>query len=176
MNKDYLRIGLVLRPQGVRGELKVQPLTDDPARFRQLEKIWIETTRGEYEERVPLSVSVRDDGVYLSLSGVADRNQAETLRGRYLCVDRAHAVQLPEGRWFVCDLIGCAVRDSAGQQLGKLTDVLQSGPTDVYVVAMPDGRTLMFPALKRLLMQVDTSAKEMVLDAAVLPEVALYED
>ena len=175
MGSEYLRIGWILRPQGVKGELKVQPLTDDPGRFRRLEKVWVETD-GQYQPHTPRGVSVRADGVYLTLEGIESRNAAEALRGRYLCVDRAHAVKLPKGRYFVCDLLGCAVEDSGGKVLGKLSDILQNGPVDVYVVRTPQGGQILFPALKRLLSSVDIESRRIVVDEKVLPEVALYED
>ena len=183
---EYLRIGIVLRPQGVRGELKVQPLTDDPDRFRQLEEVYLEgkkggsdksgPQRGGYERRALLSVSVRDGAVYLQLEGVPDRNAAELLRNRYLCVDREHAVKLPEGRYFVCDLIGCTVVDSEGKHLGRLCDVFETGANDVYSVRQDDGKTFLVPALRKLLAQVDVANKRIVFDAKVLEEVIVRDE
>lgn len=170
---DFLRIGLVVKPQGVRGELKVQPLTDDPGRFAALQSIYLEGKGGMAPHAVT-SVSVREDGVYLKMEGISDRNQAELLRGCYLCVDREHAVKLPEGRYFICDLIGCRVLDSGGRELGVLSDILQHGAADVYVVS--GERPFMVPALKKLLCEVDVQNKRIVLDASVLEEVAVWDE
>ena len=95
-------------------------------------------------------------------------------RNLYICVDRANAIKLPEGRYFISDIIGCAVTDTEGKQYGKLTDVLETGANDVYVIK--GDKTLMVPALKKLLSSVDIQAKAIVLDAAVLEEVGLFED
>ena len=96
------------------------------------------------------------------------------LRDHYICVDREHAVKLPEGRYFVVDLIGCTVSDTNGNDLGKLTDVLETGANDVYVIS--GEKNLMVPALKKLLHKVDIENKHIDLDAAVLEEVGLFED
>jgi len=174
---EYLRIGVVLKPQGVKGELKVQPLTDDPHRFAALKEVYIESKNGGHTPVGVASVSVREDAVYLTLTGVNDRNDAERLRNTYLCVDRSHAVKLPKGRYFVCDLIGCKVVDTNGCELGTLSDVLQTGAADVYAVrGASKDKNFMVPALKKLLHSVDVEAKCIILDAEVLPQVAVYED
>lgn len=161
-------IGKVLKPQGIRGEIKVLPITDDANRFKELRSVFI----GEAEYSVN-SVSIREDGVFMLVNGVYDRNGAEALRNRMLSVPRAKAVKPDEDSWFIVDLIGCKVRDDEGNSLGVLTDVLQNGCADVYCV---DGGRIMFPALKKLLRSVDVEAKEIVVDRQVLLEVAVYEN
>ncbi len=173
---EYLRIGVVLKPQGIKGELKVLPLTDDPRRFTQLSEIYLEGAKGGYEKRALLCASVREDAVYCTVAGVEDRDAAEALRGRYLCVDRKHAIKPPKDRYFVCDMIGCGVWDSLGNPLGILEEVMETGANDVYSIRSDGGKTVLVPALKKLLTLVDTDAKRIMLDAEVLKEVALYED
>ncbi|MDD3920698.1 MAG: ribosome maturation factor RimM, partial [Eubacteriales bacterium] len=96
------------------------------------------------------------------------------LRDAFICVDRAHTVKLPPDTWFVADLIGCRVYDSNGSDLGTLTDVLETGANDVYEV---HGEKLVYlPALKKLLLDVDVTNKRILVDAAVLEEVGLFED
>ena len=119
-------------------------------------------------------VQIGRDAVTLSLSGIESREDAEGLRGLYLCVDRAHAVKLPEGRYFISDLIGCDVYSNDGAHLGRLMEVLQHGAADVYVIK--GERSLMTPALKKLLLTVDVPARRIVLDGGVLEEVGLFED
>lgn len=170
--KKYLMIGQIVKPQGVRGEVKVLPLTDDPARFCDLETIYLDE-KGERSAKV-LSARVREGFAYVALEGVPDRDAAERLRNRALYVDRAHAAPLPEGRYYISDLIGMAVEDETGAALGQLADVLQAGGNDVYEVE--GARTFRFPALKRVLMSVDVEGGKMVLDSAVLAQIAVYDD
>lgn len=101
---------------------------------------------GCYEPVAVSNVGVREDAVYASISGVTTREDAERLRNVYLCVDRAHAAKLPPGRYFVVDLIGCRVCGTDGAEHGVLTDVLETGANDVYVIK--GTRTLLIPALK----------------------------
>lgn len=170
---DYLRIALIARPHGVQGSVKLLPLSEDMNRYHGLKEAYLERN-GQYQPITLSDVGVQPDAVYARLSYCPDRNTAETLRNLYICVDRANAIKLPEGRYFISDIIGCAVTDTEGKQYGKLTDVLETGANDVYVIK--GDKTLMVPALKKLLSSVDIQAKAIVLDAAVLEEVGLFED
>lgn len=172
MNNVYLRIGQIVRAHGVRGAVKINPDTDDVERFRTLKEAFLEERNG-YRPVTVSGVRLLNDGVALQISGVADRNAAEALRGVFLCVDRAHAVKLPEGRWFVADLIGCRVSDTNGKEYGCVTDVMETGANDVYEI---EHGKLMVPALKRLIRQVDIAEKSILFDAEVLEEVGLFED
>ncbi|MCH5278523.1 MAG: 16S rRNA processing protein RimM [Christensenellaceae bacterium] len=172
---DYFRIGLFLRPHGVRGELKLLPLTDDVRRFKTLKAAFIESSEGIY---LPIDVenakASSENSVIVKLSGVETMDDAEKLRDKYLCVDRANAVKLPEGTYFISDLIGCKVESTDGTELGEMVDVYETNANDVYVIK--GSRHLSVPALKRLLHTVDTVNKRIVLDADVLSEVGLFED
>ena len=174
MLSTHLMIGEITKPQGVRGEVKVRPATTDPNRFYDLDHVFLK--RGE--DYVPRAISVsrvEPDAVYMTFEGVTDRNGAEALRGEFLYIDRAHAVQLPEDANFICDLIGCEGSDTNGRVLGKMTDVLQPGGNDVYVFRGPLGEVLV-PALKSVVAKVDLAAGEMLLDGRRLDEVAVFEE
>ncbi len=172
MSSAYLRIGQIVRPHGVHGAVKLVPLTDDPRRFSGLAEAFLEQD-GAYSPIRVFDAGVRPDAVTLRIAGVDTPEDAQELRGRYLCVDRAHAASLPEGSYFVCDLIGCEVFDSEGASYGRITDVLETGANDVYEV---DGGKLMVPALKRVLRSVDTARGRVELDADTLREVGLFAD
>ena len=94
---EYLRVGLIVRPHGVRGAVKLLPLSDDLGRYASLKEAYLERG-GSYDPVVVSGVGVRDDAVYASISGVTTREEAEKLRNVYLCVDRAHAAKLPPGQ------------------------------------------------------------------------------
>ncbi|MBQ8953158.1 MAG: 16S rRNA processing protein RimM [Clostridia bacterium] len=174
MLSTHLMIGEITRPQGIRGEVKVRPATNDPERFYELDHVFFK--RGESYVAQKISVSrVEADAVYLTLDGVTDRNAAEALRGEFLYIDRAHAVQLPEDANFICDLIGCEGSDTNGRQLGKMTDVLQPGGNDVYVFHGPLGEVLV-PALKSVVAEVNVAEKRILFDAKRLSEVAVFDE
>lgn len=172
---DYFRIGLILRPHGIHGEVKLLPLTDDNSRFKRLSEAYIEILDGKYESvKVISAKAAAENSAIVKLEGVDSVESAETLRNKYLCVDRAHAVKLPDGTYFVRDIIGCRVVSSDGTELGKVEDVYETNANDVYVIR--GIKKLSVPALKKLLDKVDTDNKLIVFNADVLAEVGLFED
>ena len=103
---DCFRIGLFLRPHGVRGEVKMLSLTDDPKRFSRVHDAYIEYREGDYRPiRVQSARTIGEGFAIAKIDGIDTMDQAETLRDKYLCVDREHAVKLPEDTYFVKDLI-----------------------------------------------------------------------
>ena len=172
MSTVYYRIGEIARPHGVHGAVKVNPTTDDVRRFRGLKEAFIEL-HGNYVPVQLLVSSVAENGVILTIEGYDTPEKANTLRGKYLCVDREHTIKLPEYTYFVADLIGCEVFDTDGICYGKLTDVLETGANDVYEI---EKGKLMVPALKKLISEVDTEQKRIVFHAEVLKEVGLFEN
>ena len=174
MLSTHLMIGEITKPQGVRGEVKVRPVTCDPERFYDLTYVFLK--RGEtYVERKVSVNRVDDDAVYMTFDGVSDRDGAEKLRGEELYIDREHSVELPEDMNFICDLIGCEGTDTEGRKLGKMTDVMQPGGNDVYVFKGPLGEVLV-PALKSVVVEVNVEEKRIVFDAKRLNEVAVFDE
>lgn len=175
MQAEYLEIGEIVRPQGIKGEVKLRAMTSDLTRYARLETVYL-CENGEYRAYTVKKGRTYDGFAFLQLEGIADRNQAEALRGRTVYVDRAHAIELGEDENFVCDLIGLTAVDTQGMVIGRLRDVLTPNAVcDVYVFDTPRGE-LMIPALKRVVRQVDVEAGKIVLDETVLPEVAVWED
>ena len=173
MLSEYLLIGQVLKPQGIKGLVKVRPDTDDPERYLDLEYVYIK--KGEAYEKVKIEeVSVREDAVYLRLNGCNDRDMAEKQRDTMLYIDRVNAVQLAENETFICDLIGCEVKDRQGNVLGKIKDVLQPGGNDVYVVKCKQGEMLL-PALLHIVIDVQTAQGFVTVDESRLHEVAVCD-
>ena len=157
---DYLMIGTVLKPQGVRGECKIRSWAADIELFRRWNTLYRETPSG-YE---PVSVAVtriRDGFVYARLNGSGSADEAESFRGTDLFVDRAHAAPAEGDAALIADLIGCEARDEQGHPVGTLTDVLQYGTVDTWVFRTGGG-TLMAPALKAVFPRVDVESKSIL--------------
>lgn len=174
MLSEYLMIGEITKPQGVRGEVKVRPCTCDPDRFEGLETVYVERDGGY----APLGIRVNRlaaDAVFMNVAGVGDRDAAEKLRGTKLYIDRAHAVALDADSNFLTDLYGLRGLTDDGRDLGKLTEVMQPGGNDVYVFNGPLGEVLV-PALKSVVMKVDLQAGEMRLCGKRLDEVAVFDE
>ena len=163
---SYLRVGRILKPQGLHGELKVEITSEDPRRFLDLPRLFFERRDG-YMPISVLSVSLREGFAYLKLEGVEDRDGAEALRGIYLSVERSQAIPLPKGRWFIVDLLGASVTDENGQSYGHLVDIHQYGAADIYVLRPEEGlEDLLVPLTDDLLLDVDVENKRIRLHGA----------
>jgi len=170
-----LSIGQVLRPQGLRGQVKIRPDTDDPGRFSALARVFVKDRAGRYEALTVNGVSVRSGFVYLHLGGDSTVEAAELRRGLVLYIPRGEAVPLGEHENFISDLIGCQMVDTEGRLIGTVEDVLQPGANDVYVVKTDQG-TLLVPALKHVVLAVDVENKVVTAHAQRLWEVSLVQD
>ena len=114
---EFFRIGRIVRPHGVHGAVKLEPMSDSLMRYKRLREAYIE--RNGVREPITVSdVGVKEDAVYMSISCSASRDDAEALRGAYICVDRAHAMKLPKDTYFVEDLIGCRAEES--EETGRI--------------------------------------------------------
>ncbi len=164
---DFIAVGKILKAQGIRGEVKVEPLTDDAQRFKKLKTVFIGQNR-------PLNIDFLrfdDRFIYIKFVECATRNDAETLAGQVISVPRAEAVKLPKGRYFIVDVIGCEVFLD-GKRIGKVTDVNQNAPVDVYV--LDDGK-IMFPSAEGILENVDVENKKITLNSAAFERLAVYD-
>ena len=169
MNANIV-IGKIVKPQGIRGEVKIIPLTDDSARFKSLSYVIIDGARYGVK-----SCRVTGEAVFVMLEGVVDRNVAETLRNKDVEVLRADAVKLPEGRHFIVDLVGCDIVTDQGDKVGVLKEILPY-KTEIYRVKALDGRYMMFPVADGLILSTDTDGKVITVSAKRLEEVSVYDD
>ena len=167
---DKLKVGLIVKPQGIKGEVKIQPLTDDINRFKNLKEVIID----DKNYRV-LKAVIGGGTVFLTISGISDRNTAETFRGKFLYVTRENAVPLEEGRYFIADIIGCELLNDKGEKLGQITDVTPNR-VDVITVKKIDGKIMRFPFLNDLVIDVDIINQKMTVLAKRLAEVSVDED
>jgi 16S rRNA processing protein RimM len=162
---EYLSIGQIVNTQGVKGEVKVFPLTNDPKRFDKLKEVFIESKDDMVKYQVESSKHLKNT-VILKLKGVDTMNDAEKLRDLYVKVGRWDAVRLPKDSFFICDIVESEVFDIHGVLLGKLVDVMQTGANDVYVVK-DDKREILIPALKTVVKEINLQNKKIIVD---LPE------
>ena len=145
MEQKKIRIGKIVNCHGVKGEVVVLPLTDDNRRFRKLKKALLEFPGGHYREVVVQGAREHKGNILLTLENVSDRNQAETLKNLYLCVNEEDAVK-PKGAYFIYEIVGLAVYEGDTCH-GKVTAVLQNSSTDLYEVTGEAG-VFYLPALK----------------------------
>jgi 16S rRNA processing protein RimM len=150
----WIAVGRILGTFGPRGELRVQPLSRFPQRFRELRQVYV----GEaHQPAAVLHRRQHGPGLVLRLDVTRTREEARALLGQYLYVPEAEAVTLPKGEYFVHQIVGLAVVTTDGETLGTVSDVLETGSNDVYVVKGPRGE-IMLPAIKDVIKQVDLAA------------------
>lgn len=164
--KEFLTIGQIINTHGIKGELKVHPLTDDIKRFKKLKTVFIES-----EERTISWCKLQVDKVILKIEGIESIDDAMKYKMKYLRVKREDAAKLPEGRYFVVDIIGCKVIDENGVDLGAVSEVIFTGSNDVYWVK--GKKDLLVPVLQNIVKNIDIEKKEIIISP---PEVWNYED
>lgn len=152
--EDLLRVGVITSTHGIAGEVKVFPTTDDPNRFKKLKKCIMKTERETLELDI-VSVKFFKNMVILKFKQFSNINEIEKYRNAELFVTRENAVPLKEGEYFVCDLIGLKVVDEENNEIGVVTDVLQTAANDVYEIETSDGKKHLFPAIKQCILNVD---------------------
>jgi len=144
-NNSMMVIGRILGVHGIKGEIKVLPLTDDPERFFDLETIQISKDKNWVSYTIT-GQRIHKNNVIIFLEGIKTRNDAEALMGQLIAIDRELAVDLNKDEYFIEDLLGFNVYNG-DQLLGKLTDIMQTGGIDVYIIT-GGKKTYCIPARK----------------------------
>jgi 16S rRNA processing protein RimM len=156
--RERRAVGKIVRPVGIRGEMKVVPLTDELDRFQRLKQVTMGKTA---EEAVPVRVEharLQGRAVVVKLESVESIEAAEQCRDQYLFIDEPRAAKSRRGSYLVDDIIGCQVVTAAGRVVGTVADVLSMPANDVWVVR--DGaKEYLFPAVRALLKSVDVERK-----------------
>lgn len=155
---ELITIGKIVAPHGVRGDVRIFPLTDFPDRFQDLQQVYVENA-GQMQLE---SARPHKKFILLKFAGINTMNEAGNLSGRLIKIGREDLVQLPAGQYYIFDIIGLTVFNEAGELLGVITDVLQPGSNDVYVVETPDKQELLVPAIKDVVKQIDIANKKML--------------
>ncbi len=165
---DRLIIGEVLKPQGIRGELKIKTFTDYPEDVKAFKTVYIDDVAYKI-----LSFRVGTDGAaYVGLRGIPDRNAAELFRGKKLEGEREDAPPLEDGQYYIVDVLGLSCETEEGETLGVVTDITNLA-SDVYTIEKA-GKKILFPAVKGVIKRVDLEAKKLIVDKKIFDEIAVY--
>jgi len=149
MNKVVL--GQIVAPHGVRGDLRIMPLTSNIQLFSEMDYLLLPDDR-----RLQIVKARPHKNIMLvTVKEITSIEQAEALRGQQVSVYREDMPELPEGRYYVGDLIGLPVLDEEGKQVGIFRDVLQTGSKDVYVIQPPEGRDILVANIPENIREID---------------------
>jgi 16S rRNA processing protein RimM len=159
----------VLRAHGIRGELSVEILTDDPHRFGLLERVYVGREGEEPKPRSLLGYRLHHKRVLLRIAGCEDRASAESLRDHLIQVPREEAIPLAEDVYFEHQIVGLDVWTASGEYLGAVAEIIFTGANEVYVVKGPHAnrRELLIPAIQDVVLQVDLESGRLLVQ---LPE------
>jgi 16S rRNA processing protein RimM len=158
-----LVVGRVVAPFGIKGEVRVRPETDSPERFARLRQVCLELPDGEERLAHIRQARVSPKGVLLLFQEYTDRDQASQLRGAWIRIRPSMALPLPEGAYYIHQLIGLRAFTVEGLDLGEITEVIRTPANDVYVTPRA-----MIPALRQVVREVDLEGRRMVVE--LLPE------
>lgn len=159
--EERFQVGVITQTHGVHGEVKVFPTTDDPKRFKKNMEVILDTGKENINIKIE-GVKFFKQFVILKFEGHDSIESIEKYKKKSLYVTRENAVKLKKDEFFIADLIGCHVFDEEGTELGELTDVLQTGANDVYVVKMADEKEALFPAIKDCVKEIDVASGKIV--------------
>lgn len=158
-----LVIGEVLRPQGLRGEVRVRVLTDFPERLRVLKRVYLGQT---LKPAIVESVRFHQGCALLKFAGYDDRTAADSLRHAWVQIPVEEAMPLEEDEYYFYQIVGLAAWTAQGEYLGRVQEVLATGANDVYIIRGPKGEILL-PAIEEVVREVDLEAGRLTV---VLPE------
>ncbi|MFW5925812.1 MAG: ribosome maturation factor RimM [Myxococcota bacterium] len=156
---EPIAFGVVTRPHGVRGEVRVHPYNPDSDLLLRIDRVWLLTAGAEPRQVVVERARRGPHAVLVQLEGVRGREQAEALRGVELGVERESLPPAEEDEWYVVDLVGAVVRDPQGTALGEVVDVIHYPSVDCLQVRTADGDREV-PMVEPWLQEVDADAGE----------------
>ena len=151
---DTIKLGKVTAPQGIKGEVRVYPYTDEITRFSEIEGVLLDGKKRKIQNaRYMKNMAV------LKLEGIDDRNAAEAIRGKELLLSKEDLWEQPEDTYFIDDLVGCAVVSEDGASVGMLKSIISRPAQDLYEIERADGSTFLLPAVKEFIKNVDLTNK-----------------
>lgn len=159
--EQFFQVGIISSTHGVHGEVKVFPTTDDVRRFKKLKTVLLMIRDDEYQELEIQSVKFFKQFAILKFKGYDSINDIERYKGKSLMVSRENAVKLNKDEYYIADLIGIEVIDEEDQVIGHLTDVIETGANDVYVIERTSGEELLLPAIKQCILEVSPENNRM---------------
>ena len=156
--EELFRVGVISNTHGIRGEVKVYPTTDNVRRFDDLKEVILDTGKEQLNLHVT-SVKYFKNMVILKFKEFDNINDIIPYKGMDLLVTRENAIPLEEGEYYIADIIGSKVITDEDKILGTLTDVLQTGANDVYVVKTKDGKEVLLPSIEECVLDRDRENK-----------------
>lgn len=162
MNK-YLELGQIVNVKGLKGEVKVNSFTDDNTKFERIPKVFIKQKNNMTEYEIE-NVGYNKNQVIIKFKNINTVEEAEKLRNSYILVDREFFGELPEGVYYIADLIGLKVYTESEEYLGIVDDIFSTGSNDVYVVKNDDGSEKLLPGIDEVIKKIDIESGKIIVN------------
>ena len=161
---DRFQVGVIASTHGLQGEVNVFPTTEDPSRFKKLKQVILHTQRGEELLLDVVSARFFKKFVIVKFKQFNNINEVEKFRGCELTIDRKDAIKLQPGEYYCADLIGLSIVDEDGNELGTLTEILQTGANDVYEMTSENREDKVYiPAIKDCVKEINIEKGQIVI-------------
>ena len=169
--QDTILVGKIVKAQGIKGEVKVKPITKSISRFKKLNYVLIDNNKYSIS-----GARIGVDGfVYLMFVEVSTRNDAEMLKDKELYIHKEDRVTLEKDEYFIDDLMHSSLFDENNNELGEIINIENYGSADIITVACGFGDSFSFPLLKDLIISFDENEKKVVIDKNKLEEIKVWE-
>lgn len=162
MNK-YLELGQIVNVKGLKGEVKVNSFTDDNTKFERIPKVFVKQKENLTEYEID-KVGYNKNQVILKFKNIDTVEEAEKLRNSYIVVDREIFGELPEGVYYIADLIGLDVYTENNEYLGKVDDIFSTGSNDVYVIKNELGKQKLLPGIDEVIKIIDLESNKIIVN------------
>ncbi|MDO4766143.1 MAG: ribosome maturation factor RimM [Eubacteriales bacterium] len=162
ISNDTVVVGKITTTHGLKGTVKVLPMTEKKERFYDLTQIMAELADGKQKVLTIEGISSFKEGFLMDFKEIKDVNAAQKLRGAYLQIPRSQAMELEEGEYYIFEIIGAEVFTDEGERLGILENVIETGANDVYEVKTEDGKEILIPVIPDCVLEVNTEEKKVV--------------
>ncbi|MGN1298687.1 MAG: ribosome maturation factor RimM [Candidatus Scatovivens sp.] len=162
--KDILEIGQIVNTRGLKGEVKVNSFSSDSKRFEKIDEIYIKENNDLKSLKIQ-KVTYNKNQVILKLENIDNIDEAEKLRNKYVYVKKSQLEELPEGVYYISDLIGLDVfEEKSNNYLGKVDDIFSTKSNDVYVVKNELGITKLLPGTKDVIKEINLDNKKIIVN------------
>ena len=152
---EKINIGKIVNAAGIKGEVKIYNYSGSKERYQEGKSVFVENAEHKIEK-----ARYNKDIIFLKLSGIDDRNRAEASKGKNIYINESDLADLPEGEYYIRDMIGLKVVCGKGNILGRLSGVIQNSSQDLYEVEMPDGKKFLIPAVEEFILNIDMEKKQ----------------
>lgn len=161
---EYFKIGQIINVHGIKGELKIYPLTEDIKRFDLLQNVLFKDESNYRKVKIE-NVKYINKMVVLKLEGIDSIDNAKKYIKQYIYVHRSEAIELKKNTFFIGDIVGIEVYDiKDGAMLGIVKSVMHTGKNDVYEIEKKDGKTFLIPAIDMVVKSIDIENKKMMIN------------